>query len=291
MTEPCDSHFTPIDSSHDMEPHGKTEYASSAQYFHDVAETYATRYSAPTPAGYTLRVRQQRVLEMLETSCGKVLDVGCGPGVLCRELRHRGYKVWGVDPAPGMIDQCLNSMGSDSESRFTVGSANSLPYSDGFFDCVTCIGVLAPKQAYPSALKEMTRVLKEGGILIVSFPNHLSPYVVWKSYIFYPLVALLRPLFYRVVGRSLPPSLYSGSPVAVMPSFKHLHTARAVKRMMANQNTEVTDIVYFNYNVFLPPLDEIFPRWTLKILTNLEGLRFGKLKWLGTGYLIRTRKQ
>ncbi len=266
------------------------DLSSSVKYFHDVAETYAARYRTPTPAGYALRIRQQRVLEMLETSCGKVLDVGCGPGVLCRELRDRGYEVWGVDAAPGMIDQCRKSMGSDAESHFSVGSANSLAYSDGFFDCVTCIGVPVSKQGYPSAFKEMTRILKRGGILIVSFPNHLSPYVVWKSYVFYPLVALLRPLFYRMVRRSSPPSLYSGSPVAVMPSFKQLHTAKAVKKMMADQNTELTDIVYHNFNVFLPPLDEIFPRWTLKILTNLEGLRFGKLKWLGTGYLIRAKK-
>ena len=266
------------------------QFSSSAKYVNDEAETYAARYCAPTPAGYTLRVRQQRVLEMLETSRGKVLDVGCGPGVLCRELRDRGYEVWGADAAPGMIDHCQKSMGADAESRFSIGFANKLAHSDGFFDCVTCIGVLPSKQAYQSALEEMTRVLKSGGILIVSFPNHLSPYVAWKSFVFYPLVALLRPLFSRMVKRPLPSSQYSGSPVNVMPSLKHLHTARVVKKMMADQNMEVTDLVYYNFSVFLPPLDEIFPRLTLKVLTNLEGLRFGKLKWLGTGYLIRARK-
>lgn len=258
--------------------------SESAGYFEKVAEEYVSWYHARSPGGYALRVRQQRVLELLDQPAGKVLDVGCGPGVLARALLKSGYEFWGVDASPGMIEQCRARFGKNDRAHFALGAATSLPFADAFFDAVLCTGVVDYIQDYDSALKEMGRVTKKNGTLLVSFPNLLSPYTIWKTFVFFPTVALLRPIYYGLVGRPQPPSL-------PLSSFAKLHTARAAAALMARHGAEVTDIVYYFFNVLPSPLDEFFPRWTLSLIRRMERLRFGKLKWLGVGFILKTKKR
>ena len=185
------------------------QLSGSASYFNEMAEEYTLSYRSQSPMGYALRVRQQRVLELLDTSGGKVLDVGCGPGMLAVELLNLGHKVWGVDAAPAMIDLCRKQPGESGHAHFAVGDATNLAFPDGFFDAVTCIGVIDRIPTHKSVLREMTRVVKRNGTLIISFPNLLSPYAAWKLFVFYPTVALLRPIYYHLIRRPQPLSQYS----------------------------------------------------------------------------------
>ena len=275
---------------------GKTMTLSgSAAYFDQVAEQYLSSYHARSPAGYALRVRLQRVLELMDQPRGKVLDVGCGPGILARELLNSGYDVWGVDASPSMIEQCRKQFEKNNRAHFTTGDAKSLPFPEEFFDTVICMGVIGSVTAGESALKEMARIVKKNGTLLISFPNLLSPYAAWKNFVFYPALAMVRPIYYRLAGRSQPPSLYGlgwRRPLRSLPLFfPGFQTARTVVEVMTKYGAEVTDIVYFNFNVFLSPLDELFPRWTLKVIKRLEQLRFGKLKWLGAGFILKAKRR
>ncbi len=256
--------------------------STAVAYFDQVAQEYARRYQAQTPGGYALRVRRQRVLEFLEGSGGKVLDVGCGPGPIAEELLDRGYQYWGVDAAPGMIEQARQRFEQSDWARFIVGDATHLAFPDGFFDSVMCVGVIDRIPAYERALKEMARVTRRGGTLVVSFPNLLSPYATWKNFVFYPTVALLRPVYRRLTGRRQPPALPA--------SCAKLYTAQRAAHLLARYGAEVTDVVYYNFNVFLSPLDELFPRWAMHTAERLERLRSGSMRWLGTGFLLKAKK-
>lgn len=95
----------------------------------------------------------------------KILDAGCGEGVLVEEFRQRGWQIEGLD---------LNY-----ESEFVqLGDVRAMPYSDSSFDVVLFLDTLEHLsfEDQPKALQEIHRVLRPGGFLVVSVPNlaHLN---------------------------------------------------------------------------------------------------------------------
>jgi ubiquinone/menaquinone biosynthesis C-methylase UbiE len=95
-----------------------------------------------------------------------ILDVGCGEGVFVEELLKMGYqKVIGLDE-------------NYSSLRVLQGNAVSLPFKNDQFDVVLFLDVLEhiPIEKQTDAVKEIYRVLKQGGILVASIPNlaHLA---------------------------------------------------------------------------------------------------------------------
>lgn len=251
----------------------------ATQYFDDVADQYAAWYEAPTAAGHALRERQRRVLELIDPPCGPVLDVGCGPGILAGELLRRGYDVWGVDGAPGMIEQCRRRFGEVATSRFFVADATRLAFPDGFFRAVICTGVVDRLPDQEAAIREMARVVQCGGTLLISFPNRLSPYAGWKNYLYYPTLAGLR----RVIRRWLSPALPS--------SLARLHTVGSAAAMLTRQHLAVEAVAHYYFNPFPSPLDEWFPRAARRLVSDLERLRHSPFRWTGAGFIVQGRKR
>jgi SAM-dependent methyltransferase len=89
----------------------------------------------------------------------RVLDAGCGEGVLVEEYADR-LAIEGIDA-------------SYSSPRVRHGSLTALPYGDGAFDRALCLDVLEHLtfEEQPRALAELHRVLAPGGELLVSVPN------------------------------------------------------------------------------------------------------------------------
>src|SRR5689334_6159122 len=119
-----------------------SESSGSAPYFNLVSSDYSRRYEEQSPGGYAFRIRKQRLLELLEGCSGRVLDVGCGPGVLVPDLLQRGFEFWGVDAALKMIQECHQSFGENPKARFSVGNAVSIEFPAESFDVVICAGVI-----------------------------------------------------------------------------------------------------------------------------------------------------
>lgn len=90
----------------------------------------------------------------------KILDAGCGEGVLVEEYHNQGFQIEGLD---------LNY-----ESEIVRrGSVLEMPYQNASFDAVLFLDVFEHLgyADQPKALAEISRVLRPGGILIVSIPN------------------------------------------------------------------------------------------------------------------------
>jgi SAM-dependent methyltransferase len=89
----------------------------------------------------------------------RVLDAGCGEGVLVDEYADR-LDICGVDA-------------NYSSARVANGSVTTLPFADASFDRALCLDVLEHLEYVdqPRALAELHRVLRTGGELIVSVPN------------------------------------------------------------------------------------------------------------------------
>jgi SAM-dependent methyltransferase len=222
-------------------------------------------------------------VELLNGINGKVLDVGCGPGVMVEDLTGLGCEIYAVDAAPRMVEECYRRFGHLPQVHCSVGSATALNFTDESFDAVLCMGVIDRIPSYKLALKEMVRVVKANGSLIIAFPNLLSPYASWKNFIFYPAVGLMQKIYFRSIGCKRPPSLLS--------SLAILHTARGAISILSKYGVCIDRVVYYYYNPFLSPLDEIFPRYTLQAVYRLERLYAGSLKWLGAGFILKAEKR
>jgi ubiquinone/menaquinone biosynthesis C-methylase UbiE len=112
----------------------------------------------------------------------QVLDVGCGTGYFARRAARAvtpGGRVVGIDPSPPVIDYATRT--APSHCTFTLASAEQLPQPDASVDVVIsslAIHHLPPAQR-PTALREMRRVLRpDGRLLIVDFrPPRRRPLV------------------------------------------------------------------------------------------------------------------
>jgi SAM-dependent methyltransferase len=99
---------------------------------------------------------------------GPAIDAGCGPGHWTDFLRRRGVDISGVDLVPAFVDHARRAF---PESRFATGSIESLGASDAALG-----GVLAwyslihhAPDAIGSALDEIARALRPGGLLLLGF--------------------------------------------------------------------------------------------------------------------------
>ncbi|MGQ0534567.1 MAG: class I SAM-dependent methyltransferase, partial [Methanobacteriota archaeon] len=97
----------------------------------------------------------------------RVLDVGCGTGVVAITARRAGAKVVGLDLTPELLARAKEHSGVAGFEDITwrEGDAEELPFSDGEFDVVLSqFGhMFAPRPEV--AVKEMLRVLRPGGTL------------------------------------------------------------------------------------------------------------------------------
>ena len=94
----------------------------------------------------------------------KVLDVACGTGDVSMALKRQGMDVTGADISEKMLD-IARVKAPDIE--FVYGNAAGLPFGDGTFDCVTIAFGIRNFDMRSQCIRELRRVLKDGGILAI----------------------------------------------------------------------------------------------------------------------------
>jgi 2-polyprenyl-3-methyl-5-hydroxy-6-metoxy-1,4-benzoquinol methylase len=107
---------------------------------------------------------------------GRILDVGCGRGVLLSELADRGYEVHGVERSPAA------ALGADPRAQIRIApDLAAAGYSAGFFDAVFIWHVLEHLREPVAAVREVHRILRPGGKLVVAVPNFSSLQARWAG--------------------------------------------------------------------------------------------------------------
>ncbi|MHC2335741.1 class I SAM-dependent methyltransferase [Bradyrhizobium sp. USDA 4454] len=128
----------------------------------------------------TFRARTAAMFGLLGTmdlNGQRWLDAGCGTGTLSRLLAARGCDVTGVDASPEMIAAARRRLADPPAERLTfrhIPTIADLPFADRSFDGVLCASVLEYVPDVAQCLRQIHRVLRPGGVLLVSIPNRRS---------------------------------------------------------------------------------------------------------------------
>ena len=123
-----------------------------------------------------MRVRARGVMSALTSRPGEdVLDAGCGPGVASLTLSQQGYRVTAIDTDPAKIET-LRLLGCSPDQSLApqLATVCDLPFRDASFDKVLCAEVLEHVEDDRRAVSELARVLRPGGVLVITVPSEQS---------------------------------------------------------------------------------------------------------------------
>lgn len=162
----------------------------------------------------------------------RLVDVGCGAGILELDLASHGYVVDGLDSSRAMIDlasQTVVEAGFTDRVRLQVGDAHHLPFPDGKFEGAVSLGVLPYMHTPSLALSEMARVVKPGGYVLVNSDNLLRlNHLLDPRHT--PVLAPVRRVAKEVLVRA-------GRPLPGLPSQRL--TSRSLQRLMVDAGLTV----------------------------------------------------
>ncbi len=133
----------------------------------------------------------------------RILDVATGTGDLAIALAGlKNVRITGVDISEGMLDigkEKVRNKNLEKIIELQKGDAEALPFSDGSFHLVTAAFGVRNFEDLSCGLKEMNRVLKPGGhVLILEFSTIRNP--IWKG-LFKLYFRGMLPLFGRIISR------------------------------------------------------------------------------------------
>jgi SAM-dependent methyltransferase len=103
-----------------------------------------------------------------------VLDVACGEGYGSALLARHAAKVTGVDLSPDAIAHARSEYAGITNLEFVAASCTQMPLPDAAFDVVVSFETLEHIAAQEEFLAEVARVLKPGGVLVLSCPNKVE---------------------------------------------------------------------------------------------------------------------
>lgn len=183
--------------------------------------------------------------------------------MMVQPLVDRNIEFFGTDLSQEMIRACQTRTDHLDMCHLTIGRIERLPFLDSSFDAVLCMGVLEYVEDSELAIREARRVLKPNGVIIISLLNKMSPY------------RLVENLGLAIRRQDRPETMF---------------TERDCRALLRANQLQIVDLLYFDFNLFLPPLDKRYPRRSVQTSRRLEFLRRSVLRWLGTALLVKAKK-
>jgi demethylmenaquinone methyltransferase/2-methoxy-6-polyprenyl-1,4-benzoquinol methylase len=222
----------------------KTFYIPGEERAAKVGELFATiarRYDLinDIQSFWLHRAWKRRLLRMAELHAGeRALDLCCGTGDLALALAARGVQTVGLDFSEPMLEVAREKskvQSPKSKVEFVHGDAQKIPFPDKSFDLLTIGYGLRNLADLDAGLRDMFRVTKPGGrLLVLEFGKPDN--ALWRG-IYFTYLKLFLPVFGK---------LFCGNAAAyayILESLKHYPAQRGVAEKMRAQGWENVQIV------------------------------------------------
>lgn len=185
---------------------------ASKEYFHGMAESYF-----PHPKSYLYKV------ELIQKYArGVVLDAGCADGIYIHRMRATANFVYGIDHTPSFARTAMLRTSHYKNVSIKEGDLLRLPWKDRTMDRIFCQSTFYYIKEQKKALKELLRVLKPGGLLIIDVRRtpgenkHIQEYPTDLQWLLnhnnlklieelHPPQIGLKPKIKKLFGNSMPP--------------------------------------------------------------------------------------
>ena len=149
--------------------------SENAQLFDDWPDRYERWFTTPI-GSLVKRVEWELILDLLSPGPGEfLLDAGCGTGIFTMDMLSCGARVVGIDLSLSMIRRARHKART---SRLRILSADiiRLPFPENSFDKAVSITALEFIPDARKAVKELFRVTRSGGPVVVATLNSQSPW-------------------------------------------------------------------------------------------------------------------
>jgi SAM-dependent methyltransferase len=203
-----------------------------------------------------------RLIELIDAAVPlrgrELLDIGCGDGRFTAAVANRFDHVHAVD----CDHAALGSFGASNRPEnvaVELMSVLDLSFPDGTFDRVTAIDLLEELHDVPQALREIHRVLRPGGFVVLTTPNRLWP---------------APPRGYCIGGRKVPGWLLPGA-TWIPDAPRRLGGARAYTRGTLHDTIVDSGLQPYASATMFPTLHSGLPTLRSKLPTLDSGERTG----------------
>ena len=109
---------------------------------------------------------------------GRVLEVGSGRGTLLAELARRGWEAFGTEYSASMAETTVNNFGV---TVYNTPNLADCQFPDEHFDVIICYHVLEHMPEHQETLREMRRISKQNGLLLLAVPNFGGAMSTWSK--------------------------------------------------------------------------------------------------------------
>lgn len=209
----------------------------ASQYFGKNAEEYDDIRSEDSRRDFIIKIQEnitKGFLKDIKNKKRKILDVACGTGRFF--YLYAPMEIYGIDISSDMLEKAKVRK-SVNIKKVLVADAEKIPFKDNIFDVVNTSQFIMHTPYYNKVIKEMVRVTKKGGSIIIDFPNKKSI-----------------------------SSFFTKKRIST-GEFRHynLFDKKEIFEIAKKNNLEIKDI---RETVFFSPM--FFPKWMLKFYEKLD---------------------
>jgi ubiquinone/menaquinone biosynthesis C-methylase UbiE len=251
------------------------------------AAEYARAHHPSQPGARYFRSRLWLVQELLSArKGGNLLDVGCGPGMLAHALlesRPDDFRITVLDQSPAMVEYCAANAPGTGTVHPVVGRLEELPFANATFDVTLAMGSLEYADAR-TAIYEISRITRPGGLVIVTMLNPLSLYRATEWFLYWP-TARAYGAAERIIR--IPAERRHGATATGIRAFP----AGVLGRMMGQAGLRIVDRAYYDLTPLVPPFDRLS-----RFIRDADGTPTDRTvtrdwrRWMGTGYLLAAER-
>ncbi|MDD3860586.1 MAG: class I SAM-dependent methyltransferase [Bacteroidales bacterium] len=258
------------------------------EYYETEAVDYNKEFYESDSKYPTLRYRQNYILKMIKNlnlpESSVILDAGCGPGDLLLSLDQNFKALFGIDIAEEMISIANKKLVSHKNKNitFNCGDIENLNFNDSQFDIIVCSGVVEYLKDDIIWMKEIKRVLKPDGYLIINVTNKYSVRK-WTSGFVEKLKSI--KVIFNFMNFIKVKVLHKGK-IHYFPFKPRVHSPSKFDKYLINNGFEKITHNYFDFAVLPSPFDTLFGFITTPIKKHLEKYSEKNMKFNGTGYIV-----